>query len=92
MASKPEITSHPKKYRVLLVDDHPIVRQGLALLIDREGDLTVCGESEGRESCLEAIEKKKPDVVVVDISLKDCSGFDLIAEITGQPTERLTVP
>jgi DNA-binding NarL/FixJ family response regulator len=69
------------RQRVFIVDDHPLVREWLANVINQQWDLTVCGESEGRENCIEAIEKKKPDVAVVDISLKDCSGFDLIAEI-----------
>ena len=63
------------------MDDHPLVREWLANVINQQWDLTVCGESEGRENCLEAIEKKKPHVAVVDIALKDSSGFDLIAEI-----------
>jgi len=67
--------------RVFLIDDHPLVREWLANVINQQNDLTVCGQSEGREGCLDAIEKKRPDVAVVDISLKDCSGFDLIAEI-----------
>ena len=69
------------RQRVFIVDDHPLVREWLANVINQQWDLTVCGESEGRENCVEAIEKKKPDVAIVDISLKDCSGFDLIAEI-----------
>jgi DNA-binding NarL/FixJ family response regulator len=67
--------------KVFLVDDHPLVREWLANVINQQSDLVVCGQTEGREGCLDAIEKKRPDVVVVDISLKDCSGFDLIAEI-----------
>jgi len=67
--------------RVFLVDDHPLVREWLANVIDQQADLIVCGQAEGREGCLEAMEKKRPDVAVVDISLKDCSGFDLIGEI-----------
>jgi DNA-binding NarL/FixJ family response regulator len=63
------------------VDDHPLVREWLANVINQQPDLMVCGQSEGREGCLEAIQKKRPDVAVVDISLKDCSGFDLITEI-----------
>lgn len=67
--------------KVFLIDDHPLVREWLANVIDQQEDLAVCGETEGREGCIEAIERKRPDVVVVDISLKDCSGFDLIVEI-----------
>jgi DNA-binding NarL/FixJ family response regulator len=63
------------------VDDHPLVREWLANVINQQPDLMVCGQSEGREGCIEAIQKKRPDVAVVDISLKDCSGFDLISEI-----------
>jgi len=67
--------------RVFLVDDHPLVREWLANVINQQADLMVCGESEGREGCIDAIEKRRPHVAIVDISLKDCSGFDLIAEI-----------
>jgi DNA-binding NarL/FixJ family response regulator len=67
--------------RVFLVDDHPLVREWLANVINQQADLMVCGQSEGREGCIDAMEKKRPDVAVVDISLKDCSGFDLISEI-----------
>jgi len=67
--------------RVFLVDDHPLVREWLANVINQQSDLMICGEAEGREGCIEAMEKKRPDVAVVDISLKDCSGFDLISEI-----------
>jgi len=78
------LVEHPptkNRRRVFLVDDHPLVREWLANVIDQQPDLMVCGQTEGREGCLEAMEKKRPDVAVVDISLKDCSGFDLIAEI-----------
>ena len=63
------------------MDDHPLVREWLTSVINQQWDLTVCGESEGREGCIEAIEKKRPRVAIIDISLKDCSGFDLIGEI-----------
>jgi DNA-binding NarL/FixJ family response regulator len=74
---------HPlqPRQRVFLVDDHPLVREWLANVINQQGDLTVCGESEGRENCVEVIQKKKPHVAIVDISLRDGSGLDLIAEI-----------
>jgi DNA-binding NarL/FixJ family response regulator len=67
--------------RVFLVDDHPLVREWLANVINQQPDLMVCGEAEGRDGCIAAMEKKHPDVAVIDISLKDCSGFDLIAEV-----------
>ena len=71
----------PKKYSVLLVDDHPIVRQGLALLIDREADLSVCGEAEGAHTAFHAIETLHPDIVVLDISLSGPDGLDVLKEI-----------
>ncbi len=70
-----------KKYRVLLIDDHPIVRQGLALLIDREPDLGVCGEAEGAHSAFHAIATLRPDIVVLDISLAGPDGLDVLKEI-----------
>jgi DNA-binding NarL/FixJ family response regulator len=73
--------SHRARRRVFIVDDHPLVREWLANVINQQEDLVVCGQSEGREGCVEGIAKKHADVAVVDISLKDCSGFDLIVEI-----------
>jgi|ERR1035438_1634735 DNA-binding NarL/FixJ family response regulator len=81
MASRPQATVITKKCRVLLVDDHPIVRQGLALLIDREADLLVCGEAEGAHTAFHAIETLKPDIVVLDISLSGPDGLDVLKEI-----------
>lgn len=69
------------KYRVFLVDDHPIVRHGLTQLINREPDLMVCGESEDGSKALTAISIAKPDVVVVDLTLKRSSGFSLIKNL-----------
>jgi DNA-binding NarL/FixJ family response regulator len=66
---------------VLLVDDHPIVRQGLALLIDREPDLAVCGEAEGARTAYHAIATLRPDLVVLDISLSGPDGLDVLKEI-----------
>jgi DNA-binding NarL/FixJ family response regulator len=81
MATRPQITAQTKKCRVLLVDDHPIVRQGLALLIDREADLSVCGEAEGAYSAFHGIEKLRPDIVVLDISLNGPDGLDVLKEL-----------
>jgi DNA-binding NarL/FixJ family response regulator len=81
MATKPQLAAQSKKYRVLLVDDHPIVRQGLALLIDRESDLSVCGEAEGAHTAFHAITTLRPDIVVLDISLSGPDGLDVLKEI-----------
>jgi DNA-binding NarL/FixJ family response regulator len=66
------------KCRIFLVDDHPIVRRGLALFIDREPDLMVCGEADGASSALQAIPEAMPDFVVLDISLNGPDGLDLL--------------
>ncbi|HUN63187.1 MAG TPA: response regulator transcription factor [Candidatus Sulfotelmatobacter sp.] len=81
MVTKPLIPTTTKKCRVLLVDDHPIVRQGLALLIDREPDLSVCGEADGAHSAFRAITTLRPDLVVLDISLSGPDGLDVLKEI-----------
>jgi DNA-binding NarL/FixJ family response regulator len=81
MAATPQIQAHTKKCRVLLVDDHPIVRQGLALLIDREPDLSVCGEADGAHSAFHAITTLRPDIVVLDISLSGPDGLDVLKDI-----------
>src|SRR5271167_4673435 len=81
MATKTQMTVQTKKCRVLLVDDHPIVRQGLALLIDREEDLCVCGEADGAHSAFQAIASLAPDLVVLDISLTGPDGLDVLKEI-----------
>ena len=76
MASKAQFAPEARRFRVLLVDDHPIVRQGLALLIDREADLSVCGEAEGAHSAFHAIATLRPDIVLLDISLSGPDGLE----------------
>ncbi|MBT3192144.1 MAG: response regulator transcription factor [Verrucomicrobia bacterium] len=63
--------------RVLLVDDHPIVRHGLELLINQEDDLSVCGQTESAVETLDHIDEMNPDIVVVDISLRGSNGLEL---------------
>jgi DNA-binding NarL/FixJ family response regulator len=70
--------------RVLLVDDHAVVRFGIAQLINRQNDLVVCGEEEDASKALSAIEKLKPDLVIADIALKDSSGLELMRNIKAQ--------
>jgi DNA-binding NarL/FixJ family response regulator len=67
--------------RVFLVDDHPLVREWLTNLINQQVDLTVCGESETAPQALQAIASAKPDIAVVDLSLKDSSGIELIKSL-----------
>lgn len=63
------------------MDDHPIVRQGLGLLINREADLVVCGEADGAPSALQAIANVQPDLMVIDISLDGPDGLELLKTI-----------
>jgi DNA-binding NarL/FixJ family response regulator len=69
------------KKRIFLVDDHPIVRQGLAQLINNELDLAVVGQGEEAYESLRALAQARPDLVMVDISLKDSDGIELLKEI-----------
>jgi len=69
------------KARVFVVDDHPIVRQGLSQLINREPDLMVCGEAEDARTALDAIIPSKPDILIVDVSLEGPDGIDLLKTI-----------
>lgn len=80
MPAEPQ-TAPAAPRRIFIVDDHPIVRQGLALLINREEDLVVCGDAEEANSALQGIENLKPHVVVVDISLNGPDGLDLLKSI-----------
>jgi DNA-binding NarL/FixJ family response regulator len=70
--------------RVLIVDDHPIVRQGLRRMIDLEQDLVVCGEAQGEREARTAIRDLKPDVVIVDISLGQGDGLELVRNVRAQ--------
>src|SRR5579859_5063238 len=67
--------------RIVLVDDHPVVREGLAESINKENDLVVCAQAEDHRAALQAIESTKPELVVVDLMLKDSSGIELIKDV-----------
>jgi len=67
--------------KLLIVDDHPLVRSGIQSIIQMEPDLTVCGEAEGHDDAMAAILKHRPDLVLVDISLKGGNGLNLLKEI-----------
>lgn len=72
------------KVRVFLVDDHPIVRRGFQLLLGMERDLMVCGEADSGPAALQKILALKPDVAIVDLSLKASSGLELIKQLRAQ--------
>ncbi len=67
--------------RVFIVDDHPLVRQGLAQIIESQDDLELCGEAEDSMSAMRGIELKKPDAIIVDISLQGNNGLELIKNV-----------
>jgi DNA-binding NarL/FixJ family response regulator len=69
------------KARIFLVDDHPLVREWLANLIEKNSDLTVCGEAEDAPTALKAIAELKPDLAIIDLSLGSSSGIDFIRSI-----------
>jgi DNA-binding NarL/FixJ family response regulator len=77
----------PRRRKVLIVDDHPIVRQGLRLMIDLEPDLVVCGEAQSEREARTAIRELLPDVVVVDISLAQGDGLELVRDAHAQHPE-----
>jgi DNA-binding NarL/FixJ family response regulator len=75
------VKTEPLKHGVFLVDDHPLVREWLTQFIEREGDLTVCGEAEDTADALKGIEASKPAVVIADLSLKTTHGLELIKDL-----------
>jgi DNA-binding NarL/FixJ family response regulator len=86
-AVPPRTWSGPR--RVLIVDDHPIVRHGIRRMIELESDLEVCGEAETEKEARDAIRELDPDVVIVDISLGHGDGLELVRDVHAQ---RPTLP
>jgi DNA-binding NarL/FixJ family response regulator len=73
-----------RKSRIFLVDDHPLVREGLTDLINRQDDLIVCGEAEDSAQAIAGVAKLRPDVALIDISLKNESGLELVKNLESQ--------
>lgn len=83
---KKQDKTNENKTQVLIVDDHPVVRDGLITILNHEQDMNVCGEAEDAHQALKAVAELKPDVVVVDISLKSSDGIELTKRIkAGHP-------
>ncbi len=69
------------KRQILIVDDHPIVRLGVAQMVNRENDLAICGEAADAAAMFEAIEEQHPDLVLLDLTLDYVNGMDLLKDI-----------
>ena len=83
---KKQNKTNEKKIQVLIVDDHPVIRDGLVAIINHEQDLNVCGQAEDAYTAQKAVDELKPDIVVTDISLKSSDGIELTKNIkAGHP-------
>lgn len=81
ITSRDPLQAGAETTRVLLVDDHPIVRQGLRMMIEQVPGLSVCGEAGGMAQAMKLYRDTTPDVIVTDISLEDGSGIELVKEL-----------
>lgn len=79
--------SASQKFRVLVVDDHPIVREGISAVINRERDLEVVGQAGGLAEAMRLHRELKPDIVVADVSLTDGNGLELVKEMIAQDSQ-----
>ncbi len=87
----PRTAASPDCWRVAVVDDHPVVRMGLAMLIDAEPDLAVCGQAEDVDSAMQLVAAQSPDLVLVDLSLRNSSGLELLKELVRDGRRALVV-
>src|SRR5919108_4808957 len=83
MNSTPSVAP-ARKRRIFLIDDHPLVREGLTNLINGQDDLMVCGEAEDSAGAMAGIARSRPDVALIDISLKNESGLELVKNLDSQ--------
>jgi len=81
MANKTKSAATPAKKKVFIVDDHPITRLGLVETLNREPDLTVCGQAGTAREAIEAIGRLKPDVLLMDLTLPDKEGLEFIKDL-----------
>ncbi|MDO8462553.1 MAG: response regulator transcription factor, partial [Deltaproteobacteria bacterium] len=88
---KPSLKKKAEKTRVFIVDDHPIVRQGLAQLINQEDDMISVGEAGDAVEALKGIAKIKPDLAIVDISLRGTSGIELTKSLVANQPKMLVL-
>ena len=82
----------PAPRRVLIVDDHPVVRQGIKLMIEAEPDLTICGEAQTEQQARKMVRELKPDALLVDLSLSEGDGFNVVRDVNAHfPETRVLV-
>jgi len=81
MSDAPGNRSERQARKIVLVDDHPLIRQGIRMLLSHEPDLAVCGEAESAYQALQVIEQTSPDLAVIDLTLQESSGLELIKDI-----------
>lgn len=86
-----EMNGTEKSKRVFIVDDHPMMRDGLRQLIGNESDLELCGEADTAALALELAVKTKPDVMLVDITLRNGNGLDLIKDLQASVPETAVI-
>jgi DNA-binding NarL/FixJ family response regulator len=79
--TKSQSVPRTRKKTVFIVDDHPLLRQGLGLLVNREPDLVVCGEAEEAQTAMREIAAKNPDILIADISLNGPDGLELLKNL-----------
>lgn len=81
MTAAKERKGGEKKTRILVVDDHPLIRQGLIQLLGEQRDMEVCGEAGSGEEAVRAVEKLSPHLAIIDLSLGDMNGLDLVRDL-----------
>lgn len=79
-----EASTHTDHIQVFLVDDHPAIREAVADTISQTMDMDMCGETGSSDEAFRLIEKKKPDIAIIDISLDDAHGLDLVQNVRAQ--------
>jgi len=80
------MNSRNKRFRILIVDDHPLIREGVAAMLGRQSDLEVCGEASDVNEAIAQVTLLNPDLVILDISLKAGTGLDVIKQL--RPAQR----
>lgn len=86
------MTSRSVPFKILIVDDHPMVREGLTLRISNHSDLEVCGEAASEDEAMELVKQTKPDLMIIDITLKNGHGLELAKQVKSRyPSVKMLV-